>query len=367
MKKKIGLVAGVLLLLGVIISVVMLNKQTLKLKETVFTFELGDKVSFTPKDFLDESTSKKIKENAELKFKNEYLVSTDNNELKTTDSDYLKVGVYEILLIYDKKTVSFEIKVQDTTKPEFIEFKEEIVLEQNAKDVDLTTFYDAKDLSGVTIVVESDYDITKVGEYNATIKAVDQYKNVLSKQSKIKVVSNEDITESNLTKNLQGATYKSQKRIDNENKPKESHNVVSENKTTTNKNTQSNNSSNQNNNNKSQVSVPTYRRDIANQYVSRINAFRKENGLSELPVTEEAQKEADMRAKQISTNFEHNSSYGFGENIGNNVVGYDFVEAWKNSWSHKNAILREQNTAMAVSIYEVNGMWYAVVSFRMNY
>lgn len=366
MKKKICVVAGVLLLLGIIISIVIFNKQTLKLKENVFTFELGDKVSFTPKDFLDEATSKKIKENAELKFKNEYLVSIDNNELKTIDSDYLKVGIYEILLNYEEKTVSFEIKVEDTTPPEFIDFKEEIVLEQNAKDVDLTTFYDAEDLSGVSIVVESDYDITKIGEYNATIKAVDSYKNVLSKQAKIKIISNEDITESNLTKNLQGTIYKSQQRIDNENKPEESHSIISTNETAINKNTQSTNSQNQNDN-KPQESVPTYRRDIANQYISRINAFRKENGCSELPVTEETQREADMRAKQISTNFGHNASYGFGENIGNNVVGYDFVEAWKNSWSHKNAMLREQNTAMAVSIYEVDGMWYAVVSFRMNY
>ncbi len=367
MKKIIGIITGVLLLLGIIVGVVIFHEQPLKLKESVFTFELGNKVSFTPNDFLDESTSKKVKENAKLEFKKEYPVSIENQELKTSGTDCLNVGVYEVLLKYEKQMVSFEIKVQDTTKPEFIDFKEEIVLEQNAKDVDLTTFYAAKDLSGATIMVESDYDITKVGEYHATIKAVDQYQNVVSKQSNIKIISNNDITESNLTKNLQGIIYKSQKRIDQEKKPEKPQTVVSDKKPTTqDKKPQPNQDKNQNNQ-KPQASGPTYRKDIAKQYVLRINAFRKENGLPELPVTEEAQKEADMRAKQLSAKFEHNSSYGFGENIGTGAIGYDFVEAWKNSWGHKNAMLREQNTAMAVSIYETNNRWYAVVSFRMDY
>ena len=110
-----------------------------------------------------------------------------------------------------------------------------------------------------------------------------------------------------------------------------------------------------------------YNREAANQVLQKINDYRVSQGRNALPVTDQAQAEADMRAKQIITNFTHNSSYGFGENIGNNVVGYDFFTAWKNSWSHNNAMLREQCTAMAVSIYEKDGMWYAVVSFKMNY
>lgn len=370
MKKKVVIVLIVLLLVAIIGGVIIFrNQKSLKLKDNVFTFELGDKVPFTPKDFLVNNTSEDIINNSKLEFKNSYLVSANNNELKSNDSDYLKVGVYEVLLRYKDKNISFEIKVEDTASPEFIDFKEEIILEQNAKDVDLTTFYEAEDISGVTIVVESDFDINKVGEYEATIKAVDQYKNITEKKSKIKVIRNEDIKESNLTANLSGTIYKSQKRIDEENKPKESHsNTVSKNTTTssnkgtTNKNTQSSN----NTTSTKQESVPTYRRDIADQYVSRINAFRAENGLSALPVTNEAQAEADMRAKQIVSNFSHNSSTGFGENIGNNVKGYDFIEAWKNSWSHRNAMLREEHSAMAVSIYEVNNFWYAIVSFKVK-
>jgi len=364
MKKKVILIGLLVLVsIGIIGILLFKNRNVLKLKEQIFIYELGEKISFKPGDFLASSVDKKVVKKSRLDFKNSYSVDVIEDELKSSNLDYLKVGIYEVVLTYKDKSTSFEIKVEDTIKPEFIDFKEEIIIEKDALNVDLTKFYEAKDISGVTIVVESDYDLSKEGEYDAIIKAVDQYKNINEKKAKIKVIKTEDITNDNLTSTLDGEIYKSQKRIDEENKPKETHNVVQNYKGATNKNTQPNNQVTNN----QPVSVATYRRDIANEYVSRINSYRRENGLPELPVTAEAQNEADMRAKQLVTNYGHNSSYGFGENIGNNVIGFDFVTAWKNSWSHNNAMLREQNTAIAVSIYEVDGWWYAVTSFRMNY
>ena len=111
-----------------------------------------------------------------------------------------------------------------------------------------------------------------------------------------------------------------------------------------------------------------YRRDVAEQIVNKINEYRKNNNLSILPVTSEAQNEADRRAKEIVSNPTHEgSSYGFGENIGGGGIGTDFFTLWKESFSHNNAMLREQNTAIAVSIYQYNNQWYAVTVFRMNY
>ena len=90
--------------------------------------------------------------------------------------------------------------------------------------------------------------------------------------------------------------------------------------------------------------------------------------MSVLPNTSETQSEADRRSKEISINYSHDGAgYGFGENIGYGRIGSDFITAWKNSPSHNATMLREQNVAMAVSVYEVNGMWYAVTSFKMNY
>lgn len=375
MKKKfiIGIIIGVIVILSLVGFIILKNKDTLKVKETVFTFEMGEKVPFESKYYLQDSMSKKVIDGSEIKFKNSYSINQDNNELKTEGMEYLNAGTYDVIINYKNKSVSFAIKVEDTTKPEFEDFKEVIILEQNSLNVDLTKFFKAKDLTDVTIVVSSDYDLSKVGEYIVTVRATDQHNNTETKESKIKVIQYEDIKNNELTPDLSGTIYKSQKRIDEENKPKEQHNssgTTNPNNSPSTKPKAPTTNSNTNNNNKpsnNNVSVATYRRDIANQYIQRINQYRVENGLSELPVTSEAQAEADMRAKQIVDNYGHNSSYGFGENIGKNVAGFDFVEAWKNSWSHKNAMLREQNTAMAVSIYEKDGWWYAVTSFRMNY
>jgi len=112
---------------------------------------------------------------------------------------------------------------------------------------------------------------------------------------------------------------------------------------------------------------PIYRTDISASYESQINAYRVSKGLSALPITDEAKSEANMRAMQLVSNYSHNSSYSFGENIGNGTAGVDFVTAWKNSPGHNATLLREEAIAFAVSIVEYNGRWYAVSSFMMDY
>lgn len=375
MKKKVILVITVVvILLGIVGIIFYKNQNTLKVKETVFTFEMGEKVPFEAKYYLSDTNSEKVINASDIKLKNNYLLNQENQELKTEGIDYLNVGTYEVIITYKNKDVSFTIKVEDTTIPEFVNFKDEIVLEQNSLNVDLIKFFEAKDLTDVTIIIDSDYDLSVVGEYPINVKATDQHNNTITKESMIKVIKYEDIKNNELSSDLEGNIYKSQKRIDEENKPKEQHistgnsnqnnNTTSSSKSpTTNSNTNTSNNKPANNN----VSVPTYRKDIAEQYVQRINAYRVANGREALPVTTEAQAEANMRAKQIVENFKHDSSYGFGENLGKNVSGYDFIEAWKGSKMHNETMLREQAVAMAVSIYEINGWWYAVASFRMNY
>ncbi len=182
------------------------------------------------------------------------------------------------------------------------------------------------------------------------------------------MISLEEAKKDNSTsKTIDGTTYKSDAMVEyenNKNKPVEQPKQPTQNSSNNNSNKPASNNSSTN---KPVQSSERYNREAANQIFQKINDYRVSQGRNTLPVTDQAQAEADMRAKQIITNFSHNSSYGFGENIGNNVVGYDFFTAWKNSWSHNNAMLREQCTAMAVSVYEKDGMWYAVVSFKMNY
>ena len=107
---------------------------------------------------------------------------------------------------------------------------------------------------------------------------------------------------------------------------------------------------------------------MSNTYFSQINAWRKQNGLEPLPHTAEVQAEADRRAMELVSNYGHAASSGFDENIGYGGAGFNFFEAWKASPNHNGTMLEARMyVAMAVSVVEYNGMWYAVTSFTMYY
>lgn len=382
MKKRNILIISSLIVVLVSIGIYLFIQHTNKiaLKESNFIFELGDKVPFEVEYYLKEKDKDKIS-NSKIRFENDAMFDTSNNEIRTIDSKFLDVGKYKMYIEYKDTKYYFNIKVKDTTAPNFNDFMDEIIIEQNAVNVDLLKYYEASDLSSLTISIESDYDIEKTGEYKAIIKAKDVYDNIVSKDATIKVISYDDLKNIEVTKCLDGTIFKSEKRIESEKKKIETNQYSSNNNTTpkieiVDNNNNSNNSKNESNNNS--FSSPydntptivnaTYRTDISNEIVNKINEYRKYNGQTVLPVTSEAQAEADRRAKEIVTNPTHEgSSYGFGENIGGGGIGTDFFTLWKESFSHNNAMLREQNTAIAVSIYQYNNQWYAVAVFRMNY
>lgn len=378
-KRRIIIILGVILFISLcVIGIVYKNNDTLKLKESNFIFEFGDKVPFESSFYL-KSTNQDIIKNSKIRFMYDYFVEVKDNEIKSLNSDYLKVGFYEMYIDYKDQKYKFNIEVKDTTKPEFVDFKEEIIIEQNALNVDLSNFYEATDLNSTTILIESDFDVSEVGEYKAIIKATDYYKNENQKESIIKVIPYEDIEKYDITKTVDDVEYKSQKRIDEENKKKEvaltkpsNANTNSNTSSSKNNNTTSNNNTNNSNSTKKEtnntVASATYRQDISDNLVKKINEYRKANGKSELPVTSETQAIANQRAKEIVTNPSHDGSvYGFGENIGGGGIGTDFFELWKNSFAHNNTLLRDQNTTIAVSIYQVDGMWYAVAAFKLDY
>ncbi len=370
MKKKrliIILVIGILTVIFLIGLLFLSNKDRIVLKKDTFIFELGEEVPFDAAYYLNDDSIKNINQ-IEFDLESRESVTIQENKLLSNKKDYLDVGKYPALLSYKKETKKFMIEVKDTTKPEFKEFNDKIVIEQNAKDVDLTKFFKAEDLTHVELSIKGEYDLSKIGDFVISVVATDEFKNQSKKEFTLTVISLEEAKKDNSTsKTIDGTTYKSDAMVEyenNKNKPVEQPKQPTQNSSNNNSNKPASNNSSTN---KPVQSFERYNREAANQIFQKINDYRVSQGRNTLPVTDQAQAEADMRAKQIITNFSHNSSYGFGENIGNNVVGYDFFTAWKNSWSHNNAMLREQCTAMAVSVYEKDGMWYAVVSFKMNY
>jgi len=348
MKKKIILII-VMILIVFLVGFIMLCKDTdnIKLKDNQFIFELGKEISAEASYYLQDADS--IKNIKDYKLSSKFLKNIDN-KFVLDDANIVDVGEYEIEVIYKKESQKFIIKVVDTTSPKFNKFEEKLKYEQNADISELESKFEATDLTDVKITIEGEYDSTVPGEYEIEVVAVDESGNKTNKKAVIEITKKEEPKKETVIPNTNNSSSNNSSSSNNNHNSNSTYN------------SQSNSSSN------TTVSSPKFRKDISDQYIIKLNEYRKANGLNELPVTAEAQAEADRRAKEIYTYYSHDGvAYGFGENIGEGSVGVDFFVAWKNSPSHNAAMLREQNTAVAASVYEINNHWYAVMSFKMNY
>lgn len=348
MKKKIILIIAMILIVF-LVGFVVLYKDTdnIKLKDNQFIFELGKEISAEASYYLQDADSTKNIKDYKLSSK---ILKNIDNKFVLDDTNIVDVGEYEIEVIYKKKSQKFILKVVDTTSPEFIKFEEKLKYEQNTDISELESKFEATDLTDVKIIIEGEYDSTVPGEYEVEVIAVDESGNKTNRKAVIEITKKEEPKKETVIPNTNNSSSNNSSSSNN------NHNSNSIN------NSQSNSSSN------TTESSPRFRKDISDQYIIKLNEYRKANGLNELPVTAEAQAEADRRAKEIYTYYSHEGvAYGFGENIGEGSVGVDFFVAWKNSPSHNAAMLREQNTAVAASVYEINNHWYAVMSFKMNY
>ena len=115
-----------------------------------------------------------------------------------------------------------------------------------------------------------------------------------------------------------------------------------------------------------------------------VNQYRQQAGLNTLKYSSKLQKAADIRAREIVTLFDHTRPNGvncstavtddgisfsaFGENIFmcsgvSNVTSKLIFDAWIDSPSHRENILREGFTDMCIGIYSAGGSTYAVQLF----
>lgn len=330
MKKRFKIIFIVVLIIIIFLVGLILffsKDDKIELKQDTFIFEYGDEIGKDVSYYLkDADATKNINDY-------EFVCNVEKNN----DTGLIEVDNYECIIKYNKQEKNLNIIVQDTKAPHFTKSEDEITVELNS-NVDLLSYFSAEDLSDVKLNIDGEYDLSKVGEYDLKIIAVDSSSNKTEKDFILKVVEPEQ-------------------KVKNEVSTKENKTV---NSTNSNKNVEQK---------KEEVKITEkYRTDISNMYVKQINEYRKSKGLDALPVTDEAQTEANKRAKEIINDFSHDGSgYGFGENIGDGSIGSDFFTAWKNSPVHNAAMLREENRAIAVSVYEANNKWYAVAVFRMNY
>lgn len=345
MKKKMFLIITIItvVFLTGLLFILFKNTDKLILKDDKFIFEFGDDISSEVSYYLKDADSVKNIKDYKLISNNLKIV---DNKLVNNNSDMVEVGKYSINISYKKISKDVQIEVVDTISPEFTKFQEVIEMVQTTEEVDLTSHFEATDLSEVVLKVEGEYNLNEVGEYTLNIVATDSSENTSKREFVLKILKNEIPKE----------------------EPKKENNKNTQSKVESNNNVSSNNQSNSGSASNNNTPSSRYRKDISDSYVRTVNSYRKSNGLSELPVTAEAQAEADRRAKELCSYYSHDGAgYGFGEIIGNGSIGGDFITAWKNSPPHNATMLREQAIAMAASVYECNNYWYAIISFRMNY
>lgn len=190
-----GIGAVVVVCLGIVYAITSQPSIVVKAQE----IEVGEKVSLAKESLLD--TEKMDAELVDdIKITSDLMTDTENysyneetGEVTSKDETYLKAGTYTVTFTYGDKTEDVEIKVQDTKAPEFIGFRDTIVVEQNAEGFDLSRYFLAEDKSEVTVKAKEEPGISKTETIKSTIVATDEFDNSIEEQCEIKVVTQEDI------------------------------------------------------------------------------------------------------------------------------------------------------------------------------
>ena len=176
---------------SMLVALTACAKDNFQVEES-YTVELGSKVSTEAKAYLAKDTDKEVLKDTVITFKKDkaYSVDKKSKSLKPAKGKYLPVGKYHATAAYDDEKESFVVEVKDTKAPTFVDLKEEIIIEVNAENVDLSKYFKAEDLSETKISVDkAKLDLTKEGTYGITVTATDTYKNAKAEKVVVKVVS----------------------------------------------------------------------------------------------------------------------------------------------------------------------------------
>lgn len=371
MKKRFFIFALFLLLFGC-------NSERLIVKDEQVVYEFGEDVSTNPQDYLEELDDETIKK-VEMVIDDEHVVN-DHDQFISIDEDgnkkdVLDVGEYDLKLSYENEEKHIQLIVEDTTEPEFVDFLDEIRIEQNALNVDLNKFFKCEDLSGCTFTIQNEANLSTIGEYEVEVLAEDEYGNENKAVSKVIVVSLEEALAGNVTPDLEGTVYQSEALVLKKQETAEANKPSSNHDSTSNTADKSDPSQNQDGSNTASSYVDSYAKEVLNL----VNAQRSQAGLGALSWDPKLANAANVRAKEIVMSFSHTRPDGstcftavendgsymtLGENI---AYGYtsaaSVMDGWMNSQGHRENILNSSFTKLGVSCYYENGTHYWVQIF----
>lgn len=353
-KKKIYIFSSILAVMCIIIGI-----STWYIMEQNYKQKVLDSIGIT---FIEEASieygTEKVDYNTFIKEK----TGEPEIQLPTEEINTKELGKKQITYVLSKdgysKTDILEVEIKDTVAPEIIFTSETLELTEGDEFDPESNIESVKDpvdgdieksddeaLEKSGYLVKSDVDTTTPSEYKVTITAYDINGNKSEKEYTVTVNEKEEVQQ-----------------------PKQPSNTGnSGGGNTANSGNPSGNPSS-NTGESTTPAEPRYRTDISSSYVAQINAYRQQNGYPILPVTAEAQAEANKRAMELVTYYSHDGcGSGFTENIGMGDINYDFFIGWKNSSIHNSTMLDDWYSSFAVSVIEYNGKWYAVTSFRITY
>lgn len=179
--KKIN-VLKIILVITIILPILTGCGRTLNVVDEV-SVEFGNPISTNVEDYLN---LEKIGEGELQKILAETKLEIVDDK-KVDGKSYQQIGEYKIKLTYNNEEFEVIVKVDDTTKPVFKDFKNSVDTYKDVR-IDFTKSYKAEDLSSVTITSDdSQVDYTKEGSYKATVTATDESKNAETKEVTVNV------------------------------------------------------------------------------------------------------------------------------------------------------------------------------------
>ena len=308
------------------------QKETMTLKIDSVTVEYGSSISVKAEDYL--------KNEKDFLDKVEVAVNAENEK----DKKYPPKGEYELLLKHDDNIEKVKVIVKDTIAPK-LEVKDKYTIEYNSK-LDQKELK-ATDLSKTTVTLDdSKVNYKKAGTYKATVIAKDESNNETKKE--IEIVVKEE-------KKKEQATTE---------KKNNSSNPQNSNKKPNSSNTQKPSSGGNTPPNTTQLSAKASR-----EAFDLINKERAKLGMPLAVWDSECERIALLRAKELLKDCSHNgfdkfqsSNHKLGECI---AWGYSsaggVVKGWMDSKGHRNALMEETRTKLAVA--RCGDKWVAVNSW----
>lgn len=183
MKKVYGVLCG-MLCLGLVACG---GSAAPELAEESVTLEYGENPY---EDVQLESIIKdydKIKEDYEFSV----VLKQEEEEIKAesiNEDQLLAVGDYTLEIKYGENVepLQLPVKVEDTTAPEFKDFKDKVSVEYGYKK-DLAKLFQAEDLSDVNVRIDGEVNVEKAGDYPVKVIAEDVNGNKTEKECTITV------------------------------------------------------------------------------------------------------------------------------------------------------------------------------------